>query len=428
MDHLPQLQNGTGFRFEVRFLEDTQSAYNGRGLENYRKQSIFTLANSHDLPTDRELSKVFQSGLFFGTLDEIFNVYDISILRDDFVSRNEKGHAIITTKCLQDYIAAWIIAASREYPGCLESSKYRSTVREVAEIAGSFAGRATVSFIRTVRRDATPIPSALTVLREEQELWTEGRKKAKTKATYIWRVLDAAFTILRSLLPLSRRIDATVWDSVLMLCTTLQTAAFFMYNAIPLENPFTVPFNTIPARLSPRLFAENDWCPRERKIVSDLVDGDHCALLLCAQLDRHRGLDHRRCRAGKCKAYQVNLGTYQTRHYQDGCNCDFVGFDGFDSQDPERNILLKTIMSDQSWLSLSRPTPMATYHDGELRLVPMSVRQLLGRQFVAISHVWADGLGNSKANTLPRCQLERIQVSILMRIQKTMLRLSYISI
>ncbi|KAL7914497.1 hypothetical protein GGI35DRAFT_434509 [Trichoderma velutinum] len=409
MDHLPQPQGGTGFRVEVHFLEDAQSAYRGGGLKGYHMQPLLTLANSHDLPTDQELSKFFQSWLFFGTLIEIFNVYDITILRDDFVGQNEKGHAIITTKCLPDYIAAWIIAASREYPGCLDSSKYYSTAREVGDIFGSVGGQAVASLIHAVRRDVTPIPSALTALHDRQEAWTKGREKAKAKAACIWKVLDAAATELRSLRLLSHRIDGAVWDSVLVLCTTLQTAAFFMYSSIPLEKPFTVPFNTIPARLTPQLFAENGWCPREKKIVSDLVDSDHCALLLCAQLDRHHGYDHSRCNAGSCEAYQVNPDTYQTRHYQVDCDCDFVGFDGFESEDPARNKLLKTIIRDQSWLSLSQPTPMATYHDRQLRLVPVSARQLLGGQFVAISHVWADGLGNSEANALPRCQLERIQ-------------------
>ncbi len=32
-----------------------------------------------------------------------------------------------------------------------------------------------------------------------------------------------------------------------------------------------------------------------------------------------------------------------------------------------------------------------------------------GWNLVAISHVWADGLGNNQANKLPICQLERLQ-------------------
>ncbi|XP_044714748.1 uncharacterized protein HRG_11783 [Hirsutella rhossiliensis] len=394
MDHLPQLQKRSSFRVEVRFLEDARFAYDRNGLEGFPRRCKFTFAKPHDLQTCWESSKFFQSWLFFGTLDEIFKVYNITIQRDDFVSRAENGHATITTKCLQDYIAAWIVSASREYPGCLDSSKLHSTAREVGDYIGSVAGQAVASLIRVARRDPTPIPSAMAVLHNKRQLWSEGMESAKVRAASIWRVLDTAATELRNFGPLSRGIDAAVWDSVLVLCTTLQTAAFFIYRAIPLDASFTVPFNKLPARLSPQIFLENGWCPRELKIISDLVEGDHCALLLCAQLDRRHNLDHSKCSAGKCEAYKVDLATYQTQHHQD-CHA--------------RSKLLETIMCDQSRLSPSRPTPMAAYCEGQLRLVPVSVRQLLGHPFVAISHVWADGLGNSDANALPRCQLERIQ-------------------
>lgn len=417
MDHLPQLQQQqqqqvSRFRIEVRFLEDARFAYDGNGLEGFPERCNFTFAEPHDLKTS---SKFFQSWLFFGTLVEIFKVYNIPILRDDFVSHAGNGHDTITTKCLRDYIAAWIISASREYPGILDRSKHHSTAREVGDMIGFVAGHAVAPLIRVARCDTAPIPSAMTVLHNERQLWTEGRQKAKARAASIWRVLDTAATELRNFGPLSRGIDAAVWDSVLVLCTTLQTAAFFIYRAIPLDAPFTftVPFNTLPARLQPQFFLENGWCPREVKIISDLVEGDHCTLLLCSQLDRCHNLDHSKCNAGKCEAYQVDPDTYQTQHHQD-CHdkkCKALGFDGFDSEDPARSKLLETIMCDQSRLSLSRPTPMAAYHEGQLRLVPVSVRHLFGHPFVAISHVWADGLGNSNENALPRCQLERIQVS-----------------
>lgn len=106
MDHLPQLKNRSGFRVEVRFLEDARFAYDGKGLEGFPGRCNFTFAKPHDLQTCWESSKFFQSWLFFGTLVEIFKVYNILILSDDFVSRAGNGHATITTKCLRDYIAA----------------------------------------------------------------------------------------------------------------------------------------------------------------------------------------------------------------------------------------------------------------------------------------------------------------------------------
>ncbi|EXL54328.1 hypothetical protein FOCG_07398 [Fusarium oxysporum f. sp. radicis-lycopersici 26381] len=411
MDHLPQLQERSGFRVEVPFLGDARFAYHGDSVEAFPGRYDFEFAKLHDLQTGWLSSRYFQSCLFFGTLVEVFKVYNIQLLRDDFVSRDANGHATITTKYLRDYIAAWIVSASHEYPGCLDSSKHRATAREVGDKIGSVAGQAVVSAIHVARRATTPIPGPMQVLHNKRHLWTEGREHAKASAAKIWRVLDTAATTLRNLGPLSRGIDAAVWDSVLVLCTTLQTAAFFIYRAVPLDAPvtFTVPFNALPARLSPQLFLEDCWCPREVKIISDLVEGDHCALLLCAQLDRRHNLDHSKCSADRCEAYQVDPDTYRTQHHQDCHGCDFLGFDGFDSEEPARSKLFETIMRDQSQLSSCRSTPMAVYGKGQLRLFPVPVRQLLGQRFVAISHVWADGLGNADANALPRCQIERIQ-------------------
>lgn len=414
MDHLPQLRDPPSFRVEeVPFLEDARFVYDGAGLEGFPERCEFIF---NHLGTNLDASAVFQSWLFFGTLTEIFKEYDIPVLLEDFVSRAGHGHAVITTKFLQDYIAAWIVTASREYPGILDRDKYYSIAREfggnIGSKIGSVTGQAVISLIRAAHCDTAPSPTARQVRHSNRQLWKRGREMAKARAARIRRVLETVATILRNFGPPSGGINNAVWDSVLVLCTTLQTAAFFIYRACPLEAPFTVPFSTLLARLSPALFRQNGWCPREEKIIADLVEGDHCALLLCAQLDRrHNNVCHSKCNAGECVAYRVDLDTYHTQHHQ-GCHgCDLVGFDGFDSNDAASSKLVEIVMRDQTWLSASRPTPMATYSsEGQLRLVPVSVRLLRGETFVAISHVWADGLGNASANALPRCQLARIQV------------------
>lgn len=48
--------------------------------------------------------------------------------------------------------------------------------------------------------------------------------------------------------------------------------------------------------------------------------------------------------------------------------------------------------------------PLVTAHAGATVDIPVS-----DVTFVAISHVWADGLGNPSANKLPQCQLSRLQ-------------------
>jgi hypothetical protein len=48
---------------------------------------------------------------------------------------------------------------------------------------------------------------------------------------------------------------------------------------------------------------------------------------------------------------------------------------------------------------------------GEVRL--KVTRMTHGTPFVALSHVWSDGLGNPAANSLPQCQLLRLQRNVL---------------
>lgn len=417
MDHLLHLRDSR-FQIEVPLL-DTPFAYDGAGLEGFPARCRFTFGTTDDIQPDLESSAFFQSWLFFGTLTEIFQVYDIRILREDFISREENGRTIITTKYLQDYIAAWIVAASRGYPGCLDRDSHYSRARKNAETIGSVAGQAVVFLIRTARRDTSLRPTPSQTLHSRQELWEGGRERAKARAARIHYVLHAAASILRDFGRAATSIENVVWDSVLVLCTTLQTAAFFIYRACPPEAPFTVPFNALPARLRPCLFRQNGWCPREMKIITDLVEGDHCALLLCAQLDRGHSICHCKCTAGKCWAYQIDQNTYQTQHHRDYCKCGFVGFDGFNSKDAAHSKLVQTVMCDPSWPWASPPIPMATYSEGQLRLVPVTPRFLQCKTFVAISHVWADGMGNVNENALPRCQLTRIQVCNPAGISKT---------
>ncbi|KAH6986855.1 hypothetical protein EDB80DRAFT_817436 [Ilyonectria destructans] len=178
MDHLPQLKNRSGFRVEVRFLEDARFAYDGKGLEGFPGRCNFTFAKPHDLQTCWESSKFFQSWLFFGTLVEIFKVYNILILSDDF-----------------------IISASYKYPGILNRSEHHSTAREVGDIIGSIAGHAVAPLIRLARRDTTPKPTVI----------DRGQKKGKKEGG---KYLIAAFFIYRAI-PLDAPFTFTVPFSIL---------------------------------------------------------------------------------------------------------------------------------------------------------------------------------------------------------------------
>jgi hypothetical protein len=88
------------------------------------------------------------------------------------------------------------------------------------------------------------------------------------------------------------------------------------------------------------------------------------------------------------------MEAYKTQHIKMGCDCEFIGVETAHLAD-----LLETV--DIPLLTLDSSSEAA-------KVILLTERDsALG--YVAISHVWADGLGNPAANKLPLCQLRRIQ-------------------
>ena len=243
------------------------------------------------------------------------------------------------------------------------------------------------------------------------------------RASKIHQLLEDVSKILHNFVPDATLIDGRVWDSVFILCSTLQTAAYFIYRAFTFDFKFTDLFNGVPARLLADSFSENGWCPRERKIINDLVEGDKCVLFLCAQLDRRDDQTrHSSCNEKMCYAYQVDNATYKTRHVRPDCRCEFIGFGRSQTGGAQSAIskaVMKVTSQESRFPKKLNSAPMILYQNGELRIVEISpmvaeagrLIKPFGNRYVAISHVWADGMGNPHSNDLPRCQVERLSVS-----------------
>jgi hypothetical protein len=104
--------------------------------------------------------------------------------------------------------------------------------------------------------------------------------------------------------------------------------------------------------------------------------------------------EHTGCTETWCKHAHLDPKTYSTRHVTFGCCCDHV--------DVSQQVtdFVKQSTSDDSPPSF----PVARLVDNQIEL--SNSRKTA---FIAISHVWSDGLGNTRANSLPLCQLHRIQ-------------------
>ena len=141
---------------------------------------------------------------------------------------------------------------------------------------------------------------------------------------------------------------------------------------------------------------KDGWCQ------SDLARLEHngattiLGLYYCSLLGRRQVLrDHTHCSYVQCLACQIDPDKDQVRHVIDGCNC----------------IPVKVDMTKLCSILEKKSVPLITFQENAISGKP-SIQLSESKPdvtYVAISHVWADGLGNPTGNSLPLCQLRLLQ-------------------
>ena len=134
------------------------------------------------------------------------------------------------------------------------------------------------------------------------------------------------------------------------------------------------------------------WCPSEISMVQNrfFVTGRYFA----SRLRRNRmPMDHRKCSENKCYASQIDNSTYVTKHTSEICACEHVRID---------ENKLATILRAGMIPRFLIQARAGSEDDIEIQILDSG-------SYVAISHVWAYGLGNVRANSLPSCQLRRLR-------------------
>lgn len=135
--------------------------------------------------------------------------------------------------------------------------------------------------------------------------------------------------------------------------------------------------------LMPWREAEIPWVPRNH--------GRNPALYM-PSVGRHQD-----CSGLECIHTNIDYDLYQTVHVLDDCDCEFKGPD----MDDVYTILEAGVIPVIS-------ANLGMDEKGRINIDIDAIPSTAVAQYVAISHVWADGLGNEHYNQLPVCQLYRI--------------------
>ena len=142
------------------------------------------------------------------------------------------------------------------------------------------------------------------------------------------------------------------------------------------------------------------WCPSQIRLLSEGTLSVQSSYYFTALPQPETPARHQSCNERKCSAYQNNLNKYTTQHCTADCDCEELSVDIEAIDDTLKH----------GSLPLLRILPGQTMTELTLEIVPSKSNS----SYVALSHVWADGLGNPYANALPRCQLIRLH-SLLQR-------------
>ena len=147
------------------------------------------------------------------------------------------------------------------------------------------------------------------------------------------------------------------------------------------------------------LLERSNCCPSQMQMLDHDFRGPQ-ALAFVAHCFHDDGFPSHptSCDGHICHAGDVVTSGQVTRHVRDSCGCEFLHVD--------EDLLADCLKKGR--LPLIRLKENANSNQMSIDVVPSTDSTF----YVALSHVWADGLGNPTATALPRCQLSRVKTLI----------------
>ncbi|EMD37253.1 hypothetical protein CERSUDRAFT_113901 [Gelatoporia subvermispora B] len=168
---------------------------------------------------------------------------------------------------------------------------------------------------------------------------------------------------------------------------------------------------------------QDGWCPFAIEMLS-------CAGIIplayayrCGPSSRgdilYENDNHKRCTPTECMRNAIDIATYSNRHVTGTCRCEYLA--------PPKNTVEQMILNgdipvirvqststDQSPHSLQPGADLQYDQNGEANnniedvMPTVSCRKSSSTPYVAISHVWADGLGSTTEKGLPLCLMKQL--------------------
>lgn len=143
------------------------------------------------------------------------------------------------------------------------------------------------------------------------------------------------------------------------------------------------------------------WCPSVAQYLYNTASVSSLEFATACGPARD-GKYHGDCSAATCSRYIIDAKTYTPKHLS-SCPSSSA------SPSDKRCTFSAPVFNDVKGLLLDKQVPVITLAEGsDPNSVELKVHRSTELAYVAISHVWADGLGSSTEAGLPACQLRRL--------------------
>ncbi|GAB1309870.1 hypothetical protein MFIFM68171_00080 [Madurella fahalii] len=373
MQHLPLPRHPSWTPPSVRLY--TKQDYDGGDIVTYLSRNklgedIFTIGLlSPDPSSHQGALAILQTWTFFGVLSVVLGE-NVSPMAMYVPPAGEGAVPWIDTTILPDMVTRWIArTASRNLPLQQRKEEQSRAVRVFGHMSDVYAG---IHF--TLQRAQLSEPS----------------------------------------IEYTARLDPTFYMATMLLYDYLDRALRIAYGPWGMEDSEEGPEKLTPGmpgsgRVLEHQMRAAGWCDAEANLL-DLKLGplENC---FASFLDvPHPEKVHTNCTEWRCAAYQVDEAHYRTRHARgEDCVCEFVHA----SQEELAAVLLGPSQAEIPLVGAGEPQ---LREDGRLyaRLESSGdgTAPASRTRFVAISHVWSDGLGNNRANAIPLCQFKRLRALV----------------
>lgn len=297
-------------------------------------------------------SPFLQSWLWFGTIEKVFSTVGVAVQLTDFIGSDDVYGHRLDTSLLHRYLWYWV-AAEAGVSSDLQTKHDKEIIRHL-------------SIVYSALRN-----------------YCINDNLSESEAS---RVTQEAITDN----------DNNILLSISLLAEFIDYARFRIYNSDTQRW-------WMPLQLVQWLF-EAGWCDSEAEARPLRRTTTISALLYLSRVSRSlHSKSHRGCSIDNCAHPSLNPATYRPVHVDEDCLCSDIGL--HNTQKLEMEILLR-----------NGKYPVITYSGTDAFGCLLKVHEptiIDGiMKYVAISHVWSDGLGNLHENALPACQLHKIQYEV----------------